>query len=63
MIQIRDIDFDYIDAEMLLQDIVYFPLGHPDVTGRDITVTETGKSTIESILDSLIRSQSSEGED
>ena len=63
VIQIRDIDFDYIDAEMLLQDIVYFPLGHPDVNSRDITVTETGKSTIESILDSLIRSQSSEGED
>ena len=63
VIQIRDIDFDYIDAEMLLQDIVYFPLGHPDVHSRDITVTETGKSTIESILDSLIRSQSSEGED
>ena len=63
VIQIRDIDFDYIDAEMLLQDIVYFPLGHPDVNSRDITVTETGKSSIESILDSLIRSQSSEGED
>ena len=63
VIQIRDIDFDYIDAEMLLQDIVYFPLGHPDIHSRDITVTETGKSTIESILDSLIRSQSSEGED
>ena len=63
VIQIRDIDFDYIDAEMLLQDIVYFPLGHPDISSRDITVTETGKSTIESILDSLIRSQSSEGED
>ena len=63
VIQIRDIDFDYIDAEMLLQDIVYFPLGHPDIGSRDITVTETGKSSIESILDSLIRSQSAEGED
>ena len=63
IIQIRDIDFDYIDAEMLLQDIVYFPLGHPDTGSRDITVTETGRSSIESILDSLIRSQSSEGED
>ena len=63
VIQIRDIDFDYIDAEMLLQDIVYFPLWHPDVGSRDITVTETGKSSIESILDSLIRSQSAEGED
>ena len=63
IIQIRDIDFDYIDAEMLLQDIVYFPLGHPDTKSRDITVLDTGKTSIESILESLIRSQSSEGED
>ena len=63
LIQIRDIDFDYIDAEMLLQDIVYFPLGHPDVKSRDITVLDSGKTSIEAILDSLIRSQSSEGED
>lgn len=63
VIQIRDIDFDYIDAEMLLQDIVYFPLGHPDTKSRDITVLDTGKTSIESILESLIRSQSSEGED
>lgn len=63
LIQIRDIDFDYIDAEMLLQDIVYFPLGHPDIKSRDITVLDSGKSSIEAILDSLIRSQSSEGED
>lgn len=63
VIQIRDIDFDYIDAEMLLQDVVYYPLGHPSEDCADITVVDTGKTNLESILDSLIRSQSSEGED
>ena len=63
IIQIRDQDFDYLDAEMLLQDVVFFPLGHPKKDSQDVIVTETGKSSIENILDSLIRSQCSEGED
>ena len=30
IIQIRDSDYDYVDAQLLLQDIAYYPLGHPD---------------------------------
>ena len=43
--QINDSDYDYLDAELLLQDVMYFPLGHP--------VRKKGK--VGAILDSLIR--------
>ena len=59
VLQIADADYDYIDAELILQDVVYFPLGHP-VPGRpDIRVTE--KVEIPQILESLLNTL--EGED
>lgn len=63
LIQVGDIDYDYIDAEMLLQDVVYFPLGHPILRSRELIFATAQRSGIHSILESLIRSQSSEGED
>lgn len=59
LIQIRDSDFDYVDAELLLQDVMYFPLGHP--AGRKVTVEVSAKSRIQTILESLM--QNAEGED
>lgn len=61
IIQIRDIDFDYLDAELLLQDVAFFPLGHPNPDSRDIRVKASAKSGIQTILESLI--QNAEGED
>ncbi len=61
IIQIRDSDFDYMDAELLLQDVAYFPLGHPDRSGRGVSVKSSAKSGIQTILESLIRN--AEGED
>lgn len=63
VIQIRDNDFDYVDAEFTLQDVMFFPLGHPTPGKRGIRVETSDKSGIQTILESLIRSQSSEGED
>ena len=64
LIEVRDMDFDYVDAELILQDIAYFPLGHP-VPGSDgITVNyDSTKSGVAGILQSLLTSQASEGED
>ncbi|MBO4447777.1 MAG: hypothetical protein J5764_06600 [Bacteroidales bacterium] len=64
VIQVRDIDFDYLDAELLLQDIAYFPLGHPsaDAPG-EVKLNFSAKSGIQNILDSLILNQGAEGED
>lgn len=63
VIQVRDIDFDYIDAELLLQDVAFFPLGHPVRNGGKVFVKSSAKTGIQNILDSLIRNQCGEGED
>ena len=52
---------DYLDSQMLLQDIAYYPLGHPKPSGG-ISVTDHSPNGIGRIIDSLM-SQASEGED
>jgi len=59
ILQVADIDYDYVDAELLLQDVAYFPLGHPVPGGNGIRVT--GKTDIHGILESLLNTL--EGED
>ena len=59
LLQIADIDYDYVDAELLLQDVVYFPLGHPTPGRPGIHLTE--KPEIPQILESLLNTL--EGED
>lgn len=62
IIQIKDSDYDYVDAEFLLQDIAYYPMGHP-ATGTGEVNVKAGGSGIANILQSLLGSQTSEGED
>lgn len=54
LVQIADSDFDYLDAQMLLQDVQYFPLGHP-APESGITVSASPKSGIQTILESLLQ--------
>jgi phosphoribosylformylglycinamidine synthase len=61
VIQIQDADFDYLDAELLLQDVAFFPLGHPSPGTGAIRVKASAKSGIQTILESLM--QNAEGED
>lgn len=62
LIEIADIDFDYVDAELLLQDVAYFPIGHPSPGQDGITLLSGEKKLgIATILDSLL--SASEGED
>lgn len=61
VIQIHDSDFDYLDAELLLQDVAFFPLGHPVPGTDELRVRACAKSGIQTILESLMRN--SEGED
>ncbi|MBO6248037.1 MAG: hypothetical protein J6N54_04405 [Bacteroidales bacterium] len=63
IIQIKDIDYDYADAEFLLQDIAYYPIGHPVPGDRTIKVKSGRGGGISDILQSLLNSQASEGED
>ena len=55
IIQINDSDFDYVDAEFLLQDVMYFPLGHPISGQKGVKVSWSEKPAIGAILDSLVR--------
>ena len=61
LFQIADSDFDYIDAEFLLQDVAWFPLGHPDLKTTEVEVNTSAKTTIQTILETLM--QNAEGED
>ena len=59
VIQIADIDYDYVDAELTLQDVVFFPLGHPVPGKKTIVLSE--KADIPEILETLLNTI--EGED
>ena len=60
VLQVRDSDFDYIDAEFILQDVAYYPLGHP-LPGGGLRLGARDRSGIQTILESLM--QNAEGED
>lgn len=62
LIQIRDNDYDYFDSQMILQDIAYYPLGHPSSSLKGVRFGEKDRSSVAGILASLL-SQASEGED
>lgn len=62
LVQIRDTDYEYFDAQMLLQDVEYFPLGHPGSCGR-VSVCDRDRNGISRILESILAAQSHEGED
>ena len=62
IMQISDEDYDYVDSQLLLQDVAYYPLGHPSAENRGLTITESGNNGVESILASLLN-MASEGED
>ena len=61
LVQIHDADFDYLDAELLLQDVAFFPLGHPVPGSPEVRVKASAKTGIQTILESLMRN--AEGED
>lgn len=62
LIQINSSDYDYVDSQLLLQDIAYYPIGHPSVEHKGIKIHENAKTGVADILASLLE-QASEGED
>lgn len=60
VIQIADIDYDYLDAELLLQDVAYYPIGHPSPETFGVRVSGES-SDVSLILESLMNTL--EGED
>ena len=62
LIQISDNDFDYIDSQLILQDVAYYPIGHPTASFKGLKFIEKGRKGVADILASLI-GQATEGED
>lgn len=62
ILQIHSNDYDYLDSQLILQDVAYYPLGHPSGSEAGVTFKESGKSNVADILASLLV-QASEGED
>ena len=62
LIQVSDENYDYVDSQLLLQDIAYYPVGHPTAESSGLTISETGKNGVADILASLL-GHASEGED
>ena len=62
LIQISDENYDYVDSQFILQDIAYYPVGHPSDKHRRLNISETSRNGVSDILFSLL-SHTSEGED
>ena len=62
VIQISSADYDYVDAQLMLQDIAYYPLGHPVADGSPVRLTSSSRTKLSAILAALMDGQSSEGE-
>lgn len=62
LIQVSDENYDYVDSQLLLQDVAYYPIGHPAADSSDLTISQTGKNGVADILASLL-DHASEGED
>ena len=58
----RDSDFDYIDAEFILQDVAYYPLGHMTAGKDGISVITLSQQSLSGILSSILEHHA-EGED
>ena len=61
IIQVSDENYDYIDSQLLLQDIAYYPIGRPS-EDKGLKLAKGSRSSIAEIVASLL-GQATEGED
>ena len=62
LLQVSDNDYDYLDSQLILQDVAYYPLGRPSAEHREVKITQTHNGAVADILASLL-AQATEGED
>ncbi len=62
LLQISENDFDYLDSQLLLQDVAYYPIGNPSKEFCGIRLKDARNADVAGILASLL-GQASEGED
>lgn len=62
LIQVSDSNLDYVDSQLLLQDVAYYILGSPSSEKQGLSIADGKKVTVAGILASLM-TQATEGED
>jgi phosphoribosylformylglycinamidine synthase len=62
LIQINEGDFDYLDSQLILQDVAYYPVGRPTTDFKGLRFAEKSRKGIADILAGLLE-QATEGED
>lgn len=62
LLQVKDNDYDYLDSQLILQDVAYYPVGRPAAGHTDVMISHSGKTGVADILASLL-AQATEGED
>ena len=62
LLQVSDYEYDYLDSQLTLQDVAYYPVGRPTDTHSEIEVIQSSKDGVANILASLL-AQATEGED
>ena len=62
LLQVSDNDHDYLDSQLILQDVAYYPLGRPSNEHKEVKITQTHNGAVADILASLL-AQATEGED
>ena len=62
LMQISNENYDYVDSQLLLQDIAYYPVGRPASEHTEVQISKAGKNGITDILASLL-DHATEGED
>ena len=62
LLQVSDYEHDYLDSQLTLQDVAYYPVGRPSDKHKDVKIMQSSKGGVAGILASLL-AQASEGED
>ena len=62
LLQISESDFDYLDSQLILQDVAYYPIGRPTTEFNGLRFAEKSRRGVADILASLL-GQATEGED
>ena len=62
LLQVCDVDYDYFDSQLTLQDVAYYCVGRPSSEHGEVRISTSQKSGVADILASLL-AQATEGED
>ena len=62
LLQVSDYEYDYLDSQLTLQDVAYYPVGRPTDEHKEVRITQSSKGGVANILASLL-AQATEGED